>query len=784
MITMRFWCDDLAEIHARIACEDQMRPRPAVLHAPRADESLAGWLLRVAEIKGEVGLSGILRSIGDERYGIEHLGAQVTELARAFGVPATALQAVAYIQEHRRRQWCVGFGGQRIRRSALSFTRPKICPACLKEDGIFRQVWDLRFYTDCARHRVQMITDCPYCRHRISWFRARAGLCDRCGGAYADAPTQQSTPEIMPLIEDIERVIEGDEPHSVPGLFEVTDPRLRLAALLETYLTLGRVVLRTWQLPTPPVAKSEPEPTRAVLRAAATVLDGTWDAFHQFLEVAIQPGAISTAKVPKILPYVYRTVFIDQRRHVPRRALLGVVQREVGRFFLKAHPDLVEQINGNLLLVKHALLTKDRVSMTEAQKSLGLKKERVLHLAAQLGIKPRHVAWAKGTLYFKRHEIEQMRAKLAARPELLDGPLVLSRPASVPARQRYKRRMPLLSVAQAAERFRVGHDVPARQLPQSLTPTALLPVAAIADRLGVSASAVTRMIRAGLFSRWSGNTPASQTVRVPVAIYGEFEKALAARVARTSRGRKVELVGLDAALRTARLGCQGVNLAKLLALILDGQIGPIFVRPGERGLARIALPRAEIERLVEQLVHARFAGWCDANRAIAILETASKDTLTHLKRKGLLHPRRDVGTGAFMYQEDELAQINRTYVRVSQILKQGLLPGAGYIGSQVGRTLTSLGIRPVMGREIDGCPLVYYRRADVLAARERIEIAHPRTNASSPQGRQPVRKKNSRSARLRRSRNGLSGSPKRARISGNDRTMGRQLVQKVYRVQG
>jgi hypothetical protein len=62
----------------------------------------------------------------------------------------------------------------------IRFSRPKVCPACLREDPYYRRVWDLLCVTCCPIHRVVLRDRCLGCGRALSWFRKEVTRC-RCG---------------------------------------------------------------------------------------------------------------------------------------------------------------------------------------------------------------------------------------------------------------------------------------------------------------------------------------------------------------------------------------------------------------------------------------------------------------------------------------------------------------------------------------------------------------------------------------------------------------------------
>lgn len=54
-----------------------------------------------------------------------------------------------------------------------------ICPLCVEEDGFFDASWHLNGLTHCARHRVELLRQCPACNSGLTLVRPGVGVC-RC----------------------------------------------------------------------------------------------------------------------------------------------------------------------------------------------------------------------------------------------------------------------------------------------------------------------------------------------------------------------------------------------------------------------------------------------------------------------------------------------------------------------------------------------------------------------------------------------------------------------------
>lgn len=173
--------------HAQIG---DHRREPLLLRtpAPRSDESLMGFVLRVTEANHYDSAAWVLRLVGAEvhlansswrplvdayagiRLRWDAIGlsqAEVSQLINPLGLGPDAHASASPTR------WA-------DLPDLVRFSRPKVCPACLREDPYYRRAWDLLFVTCCPVHRVVLYDRCLGCGRAVSWFRKEVARC-RCG---------------------------------------------------------------------------------------------------------------------------------------------------------------------------------------------------------------------------------------------------------------------------------------------------------------------------------------------------------------------------------------------------------------------------------------------------------------------------------------------------------------------------------------------------------------------------------------------------------------------------
>lgn len=172
---------------------------------PKRDESLPGFLLRLAEQNGYKGISELLASTLTALKG-KSLHPWLTEI-RQSRILLTRLGRIAcgdpdsLIHFHAVQlssgTWFLQ--GCRVSAHGLNGGRLVICPECLAGDGYLREEWELAPVTVCPTHRRQLVAACPQCGHELTWRRSSINHCGNCGALLTMEHSRQA-----PAVSDAE----------------------------------------------------------------------------------------------------------------------------------------------------------------------------------------------------------------------------------------------------------------------------------------------------------------------------------------------------------------------------------------------------------------------------------------------------------------------------------------------------------------------------------------------------------------------------------------------------
>lgn len=163
-----------------------VRSRGLLLTAkPWPDETLMGFILRVAELNGYETPAWIIELCGLRYDEIARNCSWVfgrksdfARLAYLTSVEASELTALGYppAQSDGTNTRHLFFTSP-ISKWFIRSTHNKLCPACLRESNYCRKVWDSAGVTACPLHKSLLLDECPNCHRRITWNRKGVSIC-------------------------------------------------------------------------------------------------------------------------------------------------------------------------------------------------------------------------------------------------------------------------------------------------------------------------------------------------------------------------------------------------------------------------------------------------------------------------------------------------------------------------------------------------------------------------------------------------------------------------------
>ena len=180
---------------------------------PQPDETLMGFILRVAELNGYETPAWVIEVWGLRYNEIARNCSWVfgqksdfTRLTYLTGVEASELRTLGYPPAR--------LGGadtmhlfftSPISKRFIRSTHNKLCPECLRESNYCRKVWDLAGVTVCPLHKILLLDECPNCDRQITWNRKGVSVC-ACDYDFRGASTRRVKDSKLILARHIHRL--------------------------------------------------------------------------------------------------------------------------------------------------------------------------------------------------------------------------------------------------------------------------------------------------------------------------------------------------------------------------------------------------------------------------------------------------------------------------------------------------------------------------------------------------------------------------------------------------
>lgn len=174
--------------------------------ALQKEESLSGFLLRTSEAVGYKNLNWVTKIAGCNSFnssGITHLASYAEEFSHLLVANENDLKASGYLPLDGPSGKLIGFNSQIFSRHLINTKQCRICPGCIKENSIHKQIWDIKLYIACTKHKSELLTSCPSCNSTISWNRKKLCACN-CGYDFTNAAKKEVTAATLQLSEKVE----------------------------------------------------------------------------------------------------------------------------------------------------------------------------------------------------------------------------------------------------------------------------------------------------------------------------------------------------------------------------------------------------------------------------------------------------------------------------------------------------------------------------------------------------------------------------------------------------
>lgn len=181
---------------------------------PKSDESLSGFIFRLAERIGMSSGRSLARKAGFRYLTNRPDASALAGLTEIAGLDASELEVISYGPPDD--NFAI-FRGCRIPFPLLSgsLLKKKICPLCMGESAYYRSHWDLACVSVCHIHGISLVCGCSSCGKDLLWGSGSLTHC-RCGQAIANIPAPAVLVSELPATRAVLGLL-GDDGYTDEG---------------------------------------------------------------------------------------------------------------------------------------------------------------------------------------------------------------------------------------------------------------------------------------------------------------------------------------------------------------------------------------------------------------------------------------------------------------------------------------------------------------------------------------------------------------------------------------
>lgn len=634
---------------------------------PKTGENLMGYVLALTERNGYASLSWIFESMGLSPMMVSNKcwiaykdGLGVEALSALTGVNTSLLLPLYYrpgaIVEGERGSHLKNYVfGQLVWRYVIRGWEPKICPACLQEDGkdaYTRALWDISAVTACPFHKVLLLERCSACDSRIRWSRTKLCVC-KCEADWREFEGIPVDDKEVEISRHIHRLC-GLLPDSPPA-----GPSPILSESLQGFLSGLFLVASQYQecFDRGVGSKIGADLTGKYLAASSNNQD-----LHVILNKAFEAFTD--------WPNSYFE-FLDWRmEHGRRSELHSGLQHYFGGFyhnlFRRASPDMLNFMREGFRVYAAENWTRKYTApppkFTEGDlKNMGYLKKRTVRERLKIDVR------------FFNELVRQEKLKV----------LTFNR-----GRQIYR-------VVEAA-----GVEKLEREVGQ------FIDLPQVTAKLGFKLKGIMSLVNDGLLVLARGIANGENSYLFPESSIEGLMNDLRGCVRSDAIG--AETVAFDEAFMQS--GREGCKLSAFIRAILDGELIPCAFdeTAGIRGLVFKAEESTAYAGLQWLKRKGDLIYISDAAKMLGVKQRAAH----FLREKGLL-PAEKAGPTmrvGYVVSREDVERFRETYMHAVQLAERFGVPA-----TRVSTLLRESGIQPVTGPKIDGGVRYFFRRVDIEA---------------------------------------------------------------------
>lgn len=268
--------------------------------SPHATESLFGYLLRASETNGYETPGDILRLTGATNYRITLNTIPIEELSSILNQKVEVLQRLTYRTAQDRSSSLKILDhdlGKHTKSPPLRTKHSAFCVSCAKEDGYIDAFWDLGTALACPKHECSVLSHCPECHAKLTWFRPGILKC-ACGADLNNVEQNMAEKPLVELMQIVNAKLHNKSFHNISNHAGFPLEHFECMPFSSFLLILNRLGEFNLQSRKAPTAMDKYEATTA----AVEVLSNWPQGYHEFLTrignlyMADNPSAVGLRK--------------------------------------------------------------------------------------------------------------------------------------------------------------------------------------------------------------------------------------------------------------------------------------------------------------------------------------------------------------------------------------------------------------------------------------------------------------------------------------------------------
>lgn len=238
---------------------------------PESGESLAGYLIRIAEANGYPGTRWLGEAIGfsTDHRSIASLGGFLEPLSLLLGQPQEILEIMSFrAGVTSNASDLLMPPGYRIQRYEIDLRRPKVCADCLKQYGHDQIYWSLYAIQFCPEHGTALTEECGACGTKVSWGRGHVLPCN----CFCSNTDELASENVMDLTRHIANVVLSSDRYPIANQFPKEFLELGLSDKLKVIAFLGMSRTGRFKIGLKAMTKRTLSEHREIVRHAANAL--------------------------------------------------------------------------------------------------------------------------------------------------------------------------------------------------------------------------------------------------------------------------------------------------------------------------------------------------------------------------------------------------------------------------------------------------------------------------------------------------------------------------------